>query len=148
MTARPDRHDDRGTILVLVLGFTAVLLMLVAVVLNVSSVVLAKRALSSAADGAAVAAAQELDLAVLYERGLSAGTIPLSREQVREAVERYQLRVAGAQPGIDLVGDVSPDGTTAVVQGVRSVQLPFGKLFGFRPVEVQAEARARAPTTP
>ena len=140
-------RDDSGTILVLVLGFTAVLLMLVAVVINVSSVVLAKRALARAADGAAVAAAQELDLAVLYEKGLGAGTIPLSEAQVREAVERYQLRVAGSQPGVDLVGDVSDDGTTAIVQGVRQVELPFGKLLGFQPVQVQAEARARAPTT-
>jgi hypothetical protein len=147
VTKRLDPRDDSGTILVLVLGFTAVLLMLVGVVLSVSSVVLAKRALASATDGAAVAAAQELDLAVLYERGLGQ-TIPLSREQVREAVERYQLRVQGAQPGIDLVGDVSSDGTTALVQGVRQVSLPFGQLLGFRPVEVQAEARARAPTGP
>ena len=142
------RDDDSGTILVLVLGFTAVLLMLVAVVINVSSGVLAKRALASAADGAAVSAAQELDLAALYAGGRSSGSIPLRRAQVREAVERDPLRVAGAQPGIDLVGDVSDDGTTAIVQGVRAVELPFGRLFGFRPVEVQAEARARAPTTP
>lgn len=71
---RPDPRDDTGTILVLLLGFTAVLLLMVAVVVNVSSIVLAKRGVASATDGAAVAAAQELDLRVLYAVGSAHGS--------------------------------------------------------------------------
>jgi hypothetical protein len=140
------RDDDEGTILVLLLGFTAVLLLMVAVVVNVSSVILAKRALVSAADGAAVAAAQELDLDALYAGGLGSGRIPLSRAQVAQRVEAYERQVG--QEGVDLAGDVSADGTTAIVRAARRVDLPFGRMLGFRPVRVEAEARARAPTRP
>lgn len=144
---RPDPRDDSGTILVLLLGFTAVLLLMVAVVVNVSSVILAKREVASAADGAALAAAQELDLGVLYERGLGA-RIPLDPGAVGQRVERYQVQARASQPGLDLSGSVAPDGTTAVVTAVRSVRLPFGQVLGFRPVLVRAEARAQAPTVP
>lgn len=141
---RPDRRDDTGTILVLLLGFTAVLLLMVAVVINVSSVILAKRGLASTTDGAAVAAAQELDLSVLYASGLGA-RIPLDPSRVGSRVEQYEAQVRRSQPGLDLRGEVAADGTTAIVRGVRMVRLPFGRLLGFAPVRVEAEARARAP---
>ena len=142
------RYDDDGTILVLLLGFTAVLLLMVAVVVNVSSVILAKRGLVSAADGAAVSAAQALDLDAVYVRGLGSGRIPLDERVARVRVEAYEARVEQAQRGVDLTVDVSADGTTAVVRGVRMVELPFGRLLGFEPVRVEAEARARAPLAP
>ncbi len=44
---------DDGTVLPLVLGLTGIGLLAVALVVNVSAVVLAKRAIASAADGAA-----------------------------------------------------------------------------------------------
>lgn len=142
------RKDDDGTILVLLLGFTAVLLLMVAVVVNVSSVILAKRALVSAADGAAVSAAQSLDLDALYARGLDSGRIPLDAAAARSRVAAYEARAAGAQPGLQLTVEVSVDGTTAVVRGRREVDLPFGRILGFSPVRVEAEARARAPVSP
>ena len=55
-------RDDEGTILFLTLGLSVVLLLLVAVVVDVSAVILAKRGVSSVADGAALAAAQQPDL--------------------------------------------------------------------------------------
>lgn len=143
---RPDPGDDRGTVLVLLLGFTAVLLLMVAVVVNVSSVVLAKRGVASAADGAAVAAAQELDLSVLYRDGLGR-RIPLDPGLVSSRVESYEAQVRAAQPGLDLQGGVE-GGTTAVVRAARVVRLPFGQVLGFQPVTVRAEARAQAATAP
>lgn len=143
---RPDPGDDRGTVLVLVLGFTAVLLLMVAVVVNVSSVVLAKRGLASAADGAAVSAAQELDLAGLYARGLD-DRVPLDPGLVGRRVEEYEAQARPSQPGLDLRGRVE-GGTVAVVEAARVVELPFGRVLGFRPVTVRAEARAQAPLVP
>ena len=145
---RPDPRDETGTILVLVLGFFAVLLLLVGVVVNVSAVILAKRGVASAADGAAVSAAQSLDTEAFYARGLTSGFIPLDRGQASSAVATYEAQARAGQPGLDLVVGVSADGTTAIVRGVRMVQLPFGRALGFRPVRVEAEARARAPTAP
>jgi Flp pilus assembly protein TadG len=142
------RRDDDGTVLVLLLGFTAVLLLMVAVVVNVSSVVLAKRALASAADGAAVSAAQALDLDVLYGQGLGSGRIPLDQGEAQQRVAAYAEQAAQSQPGLQLSVDVAPDGATAVVRAVRRVELPFGRILGFESVDVHAEARARAPVAP
>ena len=142
---RPDPRDDSGTILVLLLGFVAVLLLMVAVVVNVSGVILAKRALASAADGAAISAAQSLDLEVLYAQGLGA-EIPLSQAGASSRVAAYEAQAAQSQPGLALTVEV--DGTTAFVRVVRMVELPFGRMLGFQPVRVEAEARARAPTAP
>jgi uncharacterized membrane protein len=139
-------HDDAGTILVLLLGFVAVLLLMVAVVVNVSSVILAKRGVSSAADGAAVSAAQDLDLDAVYARGLGE-RLPLDRARAVDTVATYAQQAQASQPGLLLRVDITDDGGTVVVQGVRAVELPFGRLLGFRPVRVEAEARARAPTT-
>ena len=149
MTARrPDPRDDAGTVLVLVLGFFAVLLLMVAVVVNVSAVILAKRGVASAADGAAVSAAQSLDLEAFYARGLSSGFIPLEQGRARAVVATYEVQARAGQPGLELAVDISDDRTTAIVRGRRTVELPFGRLLGFRPVRVEAEARARAPTAP
>lgn len=145
---RPDLGDDEGTILVLLIGFTAVLLLMVAVVVNVSSVILAKRGLASATDGAAVSAAQALDVDALYAGGLRSGRIPLDTGAARARVAAYQSQAAQSQPGLQLRVDISADGSTAIVRGARMVELPFGQLLGFQPVRVEAEARARAPTTP
>jgi hypothetical protein len=142
------RRDDDGTVLVLLLGFTAVLMLLVAVVVNVSAVILAKRGLASATDGAAVSAAQSLDLDALYAGGLDAERIPLSEAEAASRVAAYEAQAAAGQPGLQLSLDVSADGTTAIVRGVRMVDLPFGRVLGFAPVRVEAEARARAPTRP
>lgn len=137
--------EDEGTVLVLLLGFTAVLLLMVAVVVNVSSVVLAKRGLASATDGAAVSAAQALDVPALYAGGLRDGRVPLDEAQASARVAAYEAQAAAGQPGLQLVVDVSADGTTAVVRGLRVVELPFGRMLGFEPVRVEAQARARAP---
>jgi len=148
VTAGTRTADDSGTVLVLLLGFVAVLVLMVAVVVNVSSVILAKRALVSAADGAAVAAAQSLDLEALYAGGLSEEGIPLDSRLAAQRVAEYERGAAAGQPGLQLVLARIDGGTTVVVQGVRQVELPFGRVLGFRPVRVEAEAQARAPVLP
>lgn len=146
--SRPDPRDDAGTILVLLLGFVAVLLLMVGVVVNVSAVILAKRGVASAADGAAVSAAQSLDLQALYAGGLSDGRVPLDAGEAAGRVAVYAADAQDGQPGLQLRLARIDAGTTVVVQGVRSVELPFGRLLGFAPVRVEAEARARAPVSP
>ena len=145
---RPDARDDSGTILVLLLGFVAVLLLMVAVVVNVSAVILAKRGVASATDGAAVSAAQSLDLDALYAGGLEGGRVPLDAGEAAGRVAAYAAGAQDVQPGLQLRLARIDVGTTVVVQGVRSVELPFGRLLGFQPVRVEAEARARAPVSP
>jgi len=110
MRRRPGGED--GTVLVLVIGFAFVLVVMVGVVVNVSAVVLAKRGVASAADDAAVSAAQALDLEQLYRDGLRT-QLPLSVAEARSRVATYASQVATEQPGLTLA--VRVDGRTAVV---------------------------------
>ena len=138
------RPRDEGSVLVLVLGFAGILLTLVAVVVDVSAVVLAKRSVASAADGAAVSAAQALDLSAVYDDGLG-DRIPLDVGEARARVTAYEGQLRGQQPGLRLV--LRLEGRTAVVTGSRTVRLPF-RLPGTGPVRVSAVARAQAPVLP
>ena len=141
MTRGPAGED--GSVLVLVLGLAALLLVLVGVVVDVSATVLAKRSVASAADGAAISAAQALDYDVFYAQGPGTA-VPLSAAGVADRVATYQAQAARDQPGLQLSGYL--DGTaTAVVTGSRTVRLPFSRWVGPGSVTVTAEARARAP---
>jgi hypothetical protein len=132
---------DDGTVFVLTLGLAGLLLVAVAVVVNVSAVVLAKRGVASAADGAAVSAAQALDEQALYAQGLG-GEVPLSLAEAQARVAAYAAGAQLGQPGLRL--SVRLEGTTAVVTGARVVRPPF-PVLSTGDVTVTAVARARAP---
>ena len=144
MTRQRRPTGDAGTVLVLVLGLAGILVALVAVVVDVSAAVLAKRAVASAADGAALSAAQAVDLDVVYVGGLGEA-VPLSVAEARRRVAAYETEARRQQPGLVLA--VRVEGQTAVVTGTRSVRLPL-RLPGSSPVRVTAVARARAPVAP
>ena len=141
----PTRADD-GSVLLLVVGLTAVLLIMVAVVVDVSAVVLAKRGLSSAVDGAAVAAAQQPDVAAIRAQGLG-GQLSLDPAEVDDVVAVYQQDARDGQPGLVLLAHVeAPD--TAVVDGRRTVRLPFVGWLGIGQVVLASQGRARSPVVP
>jgi hypothetical protein len=138
------RRSDEGSVLLFVLGLAGLLLVLVAVVVDASVVFLAKRSAASAADGAAVSAAQALDLETLHTSGLGE-QVPLDPGLASERVAAYEDLVRREQPGLRL--SVRLEGRTAVVIATRPIALPF-PLPGVRPVTVRALARARAPVLP
>ena len=129
--------------MLLTIGLAAVLLLLVAVVVDLSSVVLSRRALAGAADGAAVAAAQQPDRSAV-SAGLGA-RLPLDEAAVEEVVRTYAADARAVQPGLRLVGSVD-GGTVAVVEGFRTVRLPFSGWLGTRQVRLHVVARAQSPT--
>lgn len=140
---RPAGED--GSISVLVLGLFGVLLLLVAVVTDVSAAVLARRALASAADGAALAAAQEVDEDRLVREGFGA-RLPLDAAAVRSAVARHARGLESLQPGLRLRAEVGPGATTATVVATRTIRLPFlGPLAGTR---LTLTARSAVQTAP
>jgi hypothetical protein len=120
----------------------AILVVMVAVVVNVSAVVLAKRGVAGAADGAAISAAQALDLNAVYDRGLGP-ELPLSFPGADARVQAYAAGARAGQPGLQLSLQIDGGGT-AVVEGVRVIRPPF-PVFGTSEVTVRAVARARAP---
>ncbi len=134
------RRGDDGTVMLLVLGFCVVLIGLTAVVVDVSVVLLNQRGVASAADGAAVAAAQRIDERAFYEDGLDA-RVPLDAAEVRQTVAAYQGAV---EPATRLMGRVE-GGFTVVVEGSRDVSLPFSRFFTGGAVTVHSTARATSP---
>ena len=137
--------EDDGSVLLLVMGLAVVLFALVAVVVDVSAVVLAKRSLSSSADGAAIAAAQQID-PVAAAAGLGE-RIPLDPGLVADAVATYQADELPGQPGLQLTASLAgPD--TAIVDATRTVRLPFTAFLGVGATVVHAQSRARSPVLP
>ena len=136
----PEQPADQGTVMVLMLGFAVVLIGLVVVVVDVSVVLLNQRGVASAADGAAVAAAQEISESEFYDRGLQEA-VPLDEGAVRQAVAAY---AADVEPATRLSGSVT-GGQTVVVVGERVVPLPFGRFVGRRNVTIRSIARATSP---
>ena len=117
--------------MVLVIGFTALAAVLVLVGVDVSKVFLAQRALASAADAAAVAAAQGVDTQRVYAgSGLGcSGVLPLDQHL---AAQRAAASLAGQRAGLRhvFVSLAAPDttvaGRTARVSLHGRVAVPFG----------------------
>jgi hypothetical protein len=114
-------------------------------VVDVSAVVLAKRGVAGSADGAAVSAAQALDLEALYRDGLK-DQLPLDPAEASSRVAAYEAQAVIGQPELRL--SVRVDGRTAVVTATRTVPLPFPVPGSPWTVDVESVARARAPALP
>lgn len=135
--------------LLLTLGYAALGLALVLAGIDASAVFLARRALSSLADGAAVAGAQAADGGRLY-RGELGETLPLDPATVGEAVSAYVAArdAATSYPGLTLV-HAATDGSTVAVTLGEDKPLPFlGPLGALGVVHLAVTARARAPIVP
>ncbi len=133
--------------LVLLLGFAVLALVLVGVVADLSKVFLAKRALASTADGAAIAAAQAIDLEALYTGAADPGTLPID-DRAAQAAARGHLARDGSATAYDAFAldgvDATP--TQVEVQVSARVALIFGTFFaGPDGVRLSASATARSP---
>jgi hypothetical protein len=143
-------RGDEGQLLLLVLVYTVIAGLLVTVVVNLSRAYLARRALLAAADGAALAAANQPDLDRVYA---GAGPVlPLSEAGATAAVRRYasDADLAARFDGFRVV-DVTTDGETVAVTLGAVVRMPFANLLtsgigvGY---PLDATARARSPLSP
>ncbi|MFL6239488.1 MAG: pilus assembly protein TadG-related protein [Actinomycetes bacterium] len=144
------RRDDSGQLLLLVLVYFLIAAAVVMVVTDVSKVYLARRALASTADGAAIAAVQAINRAAFYRDGAS-GDLRIDPAAAQAAIESYADRNGLAARFTDLTLDdpqISADGTTVRVGVHCRVLLPFTGFFtgGARSVNVDAEASARTAT--
>ncbi|CAO5178371.1 putative Flp pilus-assembly TadG-like N-terminal domain-containing protein [Frankia sp. AiPs1] len=136
--------SDSGTILILTLGYLLVAAMLVVVVTDVSAVYLARRSVASAADGAALAAAQRIDETAVYSAAGTLDRLPLT--DVDATVQRYQ-RQADPSGRTSLTGSLV-DAATVQVEGTRTVDLPVVGVLGIGPVTVRAGAQAQSVVRP
>jgi hypothetical protein len=132
------RGRDEGSILVLSLGFIVICILALAVVVDASTVFLARRALQSQADAAALAGAQAIDLGAYYADGASA-RIRLDPAGIRAAVERHVRR----DPGDGRLTAVSLREDVVLVSMTDRVRPPFSGWLtpsGTYTLEVEAGA--------
>jgi uncharacterized membrane protein len=155
---RSPRRGDDGSLTVLIIGFTFIAAVLVVIGVDVSKVFLARRALSSVADAAALAAAQEVDRAAVYAGAAGCGgVLPIDPEtagqQVNASVadDLADLRQSFAvvQPP---VADVAAGTVTVRLTG--DVAVPFGRVLALLDpgradgrVHVAVTASAESPVT-
>jgi uncharacterized membrane protein len=125
--------------MMLTLGYVMVAAMLSIVVTDVSAVYLARRSVASAADGAALAAAQRIDENAVYTGADDSDRLPLA--DVLTTIADYQAR---ADPsGATVLTGSLVDEDTVQVQGSRVVNLPLVGFLGVGPVTVHAAADAQ-----
>jgi uncharacterized membrane protein len=133
-------RDERGQISVLVVGFTAVVLLMIVVVTDISKVFLARRELDATADGAVLAAAN--GLAVYRQLKTNAEIDP---EEARRLTAEYLDSVdAGNRfDGLDWTTEVT--GTTVTVRLTSTVDLPFEPPGWQGKADIGADAAAVVP---
>jgi Flp pilus assembly protein TadG len=137
----PDDADgaDQGQVMLLIVFFAVIVAGLITVVVDVSTVFLAQREMQSTADGAALAAVQQADLAALYTTDV-AGQLPMSVTETRSvaiayasntariphecSAASYQVVQSQTGGGAERTG-VQADGRTVRVELTCKVPLPF-----------------------
>ena len=136
--------DERGSTLPFVVVCWAVAALMALGAIAASDAFLEQQQVQSVCDGAALAAANAADEALLYTGGVGSD-LPLTRETAQTAVAD-QLADGGSR--LD-AWSARTDGVEVTVRCTRSVDIAFGWLFlGGRPLERTAVAAARAPTVP
>lgn len=121
------RGDEEGQVAVLIIGFVAISLLILTVVMAASSVYIERKKLLSVADGAALAAADTFTLADV-ETGEGAPVPRLSDGAVHSAVQRYlsETGAAGRFSGLAIGGGTgSPESRTAHVELTAVVHPPM-----------------------
>jgi hypothetical protein len=150
-------RGDEGSVLVLIIGYTAIAAVLITVGIDTSKVFLARRALAAAADSAALSAAQGVDRQAIYAGdGLRCGQ-PLPLDQARAAaLAARSVNDDAADLSHTFISLSAPqtslDAGTVSVELSGQVAVPFGRVLSWldpsRPnglVTVTETSHARSP---
>ena len=138
------RGSDDGQVTLLIIGFVMIVVLLVGVVANASKAFVYRRSLASWADGAAVAAAQNVAEDVVYT-GQALDELPISAAGARGAVADYVARHGLAERFEEFDTSVIVDPTAATVTVAFRARMPFALAGEVGGVTIGAEARATAP---
>jgi hypothetical protein len=135
---------ERGSTLPFVLVCWLVASLMAFGAIAASDAFLEQQQVQSLCDGAALAAANQADEAVVYTEGV--GThLPLTAQAAQQAVAD---QLADGELRLD-AWSADTDGAEVTVRCTRYTEIAFGWLFlGGEPLERTAVASARAPTAP
>ena len=142
------RRGEGGQVSILILGYTMVAILLIVGTVAVTSAQLSRLRLLDAADGAALDAADSLDLGA-YQGGIDTA-VPVTDTTVAATAQRYLAErplPVGIRSWAVTSGTGSPDGQTAVVRLTGEADLPLvgGLLDALGgSVTITVESRARA----
>jgi len=157
MLSRATARRDEGQLTLLIIGFVAIAAVLIVVGVDASKVFLAQRALSSAADAAALSAAQAVDKEAIYtgSGGGCGGLLPLDDA---EAARRATLAVDDQTDSLRStfatldVPETDVDAGTVAVHLSGRVALPFGHILAVLVpghddgrVRIEATSHAQSP---
>lgn len=146
-SGEPLRRDERGQTTVLIIGFVLVIAMAVVVVVDASAAYLRRQALSSLADGAALAAADGLQGEQVYTAGLGERAT-VDPQAARALVEAYLVSVRAGQRYPGLSHSVETDGDRVVVRVGAPLDLPLPLAGVAQGVPVRATAAAVIAVSP
>ena len=149
--------DDRGSLSVLIIGYTTLAAVVIVLGVDLSKVFLARRALESAADAAALAGAQGADLSAIYNGGaLGCGrSLPLDPARVPGLAERSVVDSSAELRTVFRTVDApstAVEGSTVTVTLAGELAVPFGRVWGWLDqahsggrVRLRATSHARSP---
>lgn len=115
---------ERGQVSVLIVGFAIILILAVGVVVDSSSAYLQRQSLDNLADGAALAAADEVRGDPLYTGGL-ADRVPIDAEIAAQAVQAFLRRIDAYADHPDLRFVVSVRDRSVIVDVRSPLDLPI-----------------------
>jgi uncharacterized membrane protein len=141
---RTPRRTDSGQITLMIIGFVMIVVLAVGVVANASKAFVYRRSLASWADGAAVAAAQQVAENALYA-GPAVEELPISSAGARNAVADYVSRNGLAQRFEGFAVAVTVDAGTARVTVEFAARVPLVLAGDAVGIPISAEATATAP---
>ena len=120
--------NDRGSILILGIGLFVVVVGMCTVAANVTSLWVMRHGLDSAADGAALSAAQAIDVKYIYRHGVT-NPIHLDSTAAKKRVKDY-VREANLSARFTnfRVRSVAVEGTSVYVELQAQADLPFSYL--------------------
>ena len=128
----------------MIIGFVMIVVLAVGVVANASKAFVYRRSLTSWADGAAVAAAQQVAENALYA-GPTVDDLPISSSGARNAVADYVSRNGLGQRFEDFAVAVTVDAGTARVTVEFAARVPLVLAGDAGGIPISAEATATAP---
>ena len=138
------RHgDERGQMSVLIIGFTAIVLLMIVVVTDISKVFLVRRDLDATADGAVLAAAN--GLASIYAQPAAGEEAVLDPAEAARLAAEYLDSVDASDTFSGLDWSAEVEGTTVRVRLSSTVDLPFEPPGWDGSTSVAADAAAVVP---
>lgn len=142
MTSRRRRHecDDHGQVTVLIVGFALILLTAIGVTVDASAAYLQRESLATLAEGAALAAADQVQGAPAYDGGLGERA-PIDVRTARTSVAAHLTAVGAHRSYPGLAAAVEVEGDRVVVRLRAPLELPL-HVHGLTATTVSAAASA------